>query len=107
MIDLVDTSEGDLCELLERHHVHRRGHGLLAPTLSPLAEVLQLLALPEPHLRRQFMSTNSIEMAKTPNLNFDPITTEINVIFPLTQRNLSIVAKISHHASKLVVHIFH
>ena len=50
LIDLVHTSEGDLGHLLQSHHVHRGAHRLLAATLGSLAQVLQFLALSEPHL---------------------------------------------------------
>ena len=51
LIYLVDTSEGHLCQLLQRHHVHRRADGLLAAALGPLAQILKVLALSEPHLK--------------------------------------------------------
>ena len=51
LIYLVDTSEGHLSQLLQRHHVHRRTDGLLAAALGPLAQILKVLALSEPHLK--------------------------------------------------------
>ena len=51
LVDLVDTSEGHLCQLLQGHHVHRRADGLLAAALGPLAQILKVLALSEPHLK--------------------------------------------------------
>jgi hypothetical protein len=37
LVNLVHTSEGDLGELLQRHHVDGRRHGLLAARLGTLA----------------------------------------------------------------------
>ena len=47
LIYLVDTSEGHLSQLLQRHHVHRRGDGLLAAGLRPLRQLLKCIVVPE------------------------------------------------------------
>ena len=73
MIYLVDTPEGDLGELLQSHHVDGSGDGLLAPALSALAQVLQGLVLPEPHL------------------DLDPVISKVNLLLPLAQSDLTVV----------------
>jgi hypothetical protein len=46
LVDLVDTSEGDLCELLQGHHVDGRSDGLLAPRLRALAQLPEFRVSP-------------------------------------------------------------
>jgi hypothetical protein len=46
LVDLVDTSEGDLCELLQGHHVDGRRDGLLAPRLRALAQLPEFRVSP-------------------------------------------------------------
>ena len=73
LINLVNTSEGDLRQLLESHHVEGRGDGLLSSALSSLAEVLQGLVLSEPHL------------------DLDPVTGKVNFLLALTESDLTVV----------------
>ena len=73
LIDLVNTSEGDLGELLQGHHVDGGGDGLLPSALSALAEVLQGLVLSEPHL------------------DLNPVVSKVNLLLPLAQSDLTVV----------------
>ena len=73
LIYFVNTSEGDLSQLLESHHVEGRGDGLLSSALSSLAEVLQGLVLSEPHL------------------DLDPVTGKVDFLLALTESDLTVV----------------
>ncbi len=46
LVNLVHTSEGDLGELLQRHHVDGCRHGLLAARLGTLAQLTELCIRP-------------------------------------------------------------
>jgi hypothetical protein len=49
LINLVDTSEGDLGELLQRHHVDGRRHRLLAARLRSTAQLNKFVRGPGAH----------------------------------------------------------